>query len=96
MIQTCTFAGGFKLYLKLCFLGLSAWPCWARSVGSRSAKDTAGHRIASSLHATAQTPSGSPVPYSSRSVPPSEHGTEMQGFQSTAAQMIRTNNLQQK
>lgn len=68
---------GFIYYLKLCFPGLSVWPCRARSAGSRSAGDTAGHRNASSLHATAQTLSGSPVPYSSRSAPPSGHNTEI-------------------
>lgn len=77
---------GFKLHLKLCFPGLSEWPCQARSAGSRSAGDTAGHRNASSLHATAQTLSDSPVLYSSRSAPPSGHSPEIQGFQITAAQ----------
>lgn len=60
-----------KTYLKLCFRDLFAWPCWARSAGSKIAGDNAGHRSASSLYATAQTPADSPGPYNSRSAPPS-------------------------
>lgn len=78
----------FKLHLKPCFPGLSEWPCRARSAGSRNAADTAGHRNASSPHATAQTPSGSPVPYSSRSAPPSGYSPEIQGFQITEAKKL--------
>lgn len=63
-------------YRMLCFLALFELPYWADFAGSKNGGDTLGHKNASFQHATAQTLSGAPGPYSSHSAPPGGQTTE--------------------
>ena len=62
-----------RLYLGWCSQGLSVWPWWAHSAGSRTSTDTPDHRNASSQLSTSQTLSGYLAPYSSHTLLPSGH-----------------------